>query len=212
MSEDTNPWLSRPLSRSTKKRGSLTRRVSELTGPSSPQLGVPEPAVADRLPVRNQLQKAELWWLGVHGGAGESTMASLVPSWKAASHQWPRNPDGEPTRVVLVARSNMRGLERAQLAATQWAAGLVPHAELVGLVVVADAPGRLPRPLRDFLQVVRGGVPRTWQVPWVEAWRFGEAPALSDLPRSIRKVVDELTVIISPRDIEELIPDEKEYP
>jgi hypothetical protein len=57
----------------------------------------------------------------------------------------------------------------------QWAAGLVPSVEVLGLVVMADAPGRVPRSLRDLLQVVSGGVPRTWTVPWVEAWRVGAA-------------------------------------
>ena len=137
-------------------------------------------------------------------------MASLIPTWRAADHCWPRTPGGKSPRVVLVAQSNMHGLQRARLAATQWASGLVPHVELVGLVVVADTPGRLPRPLRDFLQVVKGGVPRTWQVPWVEAWRFGEEPALSELPRAIRNVVEELTVITGLGDDVEVIPDEKE--
>ena len=53
-------------------------------------------------------------------------------------------------------------------------------------------------------------MPRTWQVPWVEAWRFGEEPALSELPRAIRNVVEELTVITGLGDDVEVIPDEKE--
>ena len=210
MSEDTNPWLSRPLSRPARITSTSVPKVPDLTGPLAPQLGVPEPAVANQLPVRSHDFGADLWWLGVHGGAGESTLSSLVPSWEAADHGWPRIPGGKSPRVVLVARSNMHGLQCAQLAATQWAAGLVPHVELVGLVVVADAPGRLPRPLRDFLQVVKGGVPRTWQVPWVEAWRFGEDPSFSDLPRAIRNLVEELTAITSPGDDVKVIPDEKE--
>lgn len=210
MSEDTNLWLSKPFSRSERKVSVPAKKASDLTGPLSPQLGVPEPALADQLPVHNQARPADLWWLGVHGGAGESTLASLVPTWAAADHGWPFLPDGALAQVVLVARSNMYGLQQAQLAATQWAAGLVPHVELVGLVIVADAPGRMPRPLRDFLQVVRGGVPRTWQVPWIEAWRFGEVLTFSNLPRAVRTLVEELTVITSTGDDEEIIPDEKE--
>ena len=210
MSEDTNPWLSRPTPRPVGITSSPVPKVPDVTGPCAPQLGVPAPAVADQLPVREQEQEATLWWVGVHGGAGESTMASLVPTWRAADHCWPRTLGGKSPRVVLVARSNMHGLQRARLAATQWASGLVPHVKLVGLVVVADTPGRFPRPLRDFLQVVKGGVPRTWQVPWVEAWRFGEEPALSELPRAIRNVVVELTVITGLGDDVEVIPDEKE--
>jgi hypothetical protein len=98
--------------------------------------------------------------------------------------------------VVLTARSNLRGLRAAQVAATQWASGLVPRVQVVGLVVVADAPGRIPPVLRDFAKVVGGGVPRRWSVPWIEAWRLGEAPELSTAPREVRQLVDDLRGVI----------------
>jgi len=98
---------------------------------------------------------------------------------------------------VLVARTNARGLRAAQAAATQWAAGLVPHVEVVGLVLMADAPGRLPKALRDLAQVVGGGVPRVWTVPWIEALRLGESLTLADLPRDGRRLVDELTALLT---------------
>jgi hypothetical protein len=30
-----------------------------------------------------------VWWLGVHGGAGESTLARLFKGTRAAEHRWP---------------------------------------------------------------------------------------------------------------------------
>jgi hypothetical protein len=99
--------------------------------------------------------------------------------------------------VVLIARSSGRGLRAAQAAATQWAAGLAPNVEVLGLVIVADAPGRLPRPLRELAQLVSGGVPRTWTVPWVESWRLGEPVALDSAPREVRRLVDELTALVT---------------
>nr|WP_307891014.1 DUF6668 family protein [Acidipropionibacterium jensenii] len=134
--------------------------------------------------------------MGVHGGAGESSLSGVLPGSAAADHGWPQTPGEQPARVVLVARSNMRGLRAAQAAATQWAAGLVPGVDVLGLVIVADAPGRLPRPLRDFAHLVGGGVPRTWNVPWIELWRLGEPPALSDAPREVRRLVDELHALV----------------
>lgn len=89
----------------------------------------------------------------------------------------------------------MSGLQAAQAAATQWAAGLVPNVEVLGLAIVADAPGRLPRPLRDFARLVGGGVPRTWSVPWIESWRLGEPITLPNAPREVRRMVDELTTL-----------------
>lgn len=166
------------------------------TGPAYPQSGVPAPDLVDQLPVREQRTTAELWWVGAHGGAGESSLAALMPDWTAADHAWPRPPGETAHRAVLVTRSHMSGLRAAQAAATQWAAGLVPHVELLGLVIVADAPGRLPRPLREFAKLVGGGVPRTWYVPWSESWRLGEQKALSDAPREVRRLVDDLSALI----------------
>ena len=196
---DTNPWVSRaqiPTTPVTATPAELSEPA--LTGPHAPQRGVPAPVLADQLPTRTQHQTAPLWWLGVHGGAAETSLAALVPDWPAAEHAWPQMPGAGGVRVVLTARSNMRGLRAAQAAATQWAAGLVPHVEVVGLVIVADAPGRLPRPLREFSQIVGGGVPRTWTLPWIEAWRLGEPPALSDAPREVRRLVDDLAAVVRP--------------
>lgn len=198
MTDGSNPWLSRPAERET-SAPVVSRPMHRTTGPTNPQRGgVPAPDHVDQLPTYDRQRPAALWWVGAHGGAGESSLAALVPSWPAAQHGWPRALGVELNRVVLVARTNMRGLRAAQAAATQWAAGLVPHAQVLGLVLVADAPGRLPRPLRDFAQVVSGGVPRTWHVPWIESWRLDERPSLSDAPREVRRLIDELSALTRP--------------
>ncbi|MFW1494664.1 DUF6668 family protein, partial [Vibrio parahaemolyticus] len=76
-----------------------------------------------------------MWWVGAHGGAGESTLAALMPGSQAAGHSWPRTASATPARTVLVARSDAHGLRAAQAAMRQWAAGLVPSVEVLGLVV-----------------------------------------------------------------------------
>lgn len=102
-------------------------------------------------------------------------MAALNPAWWAETdHAWPLVPTSPAPRVLLVARTSASGLRAAQITATQWAAGASPPIDLLGLVLVADAPGRLPRPLRELAQLVGGGVPRTWLLPWSEPWRLGE--------------------------------------
>lgn len=198
MTESNNPWLSRPTEPQVSAAAVAERTLTHPTGPVAPQLGVPAPDRADQLPSYEQAQRADLWWLGVHGGAGESSLADLVPEWRAADHGWPRQPGLTPARVVLTARSNMCGLRAAQSAATQWAAGLVPHVEVLGLVIVADAPGRLPRPLREFAQLVSGGLPRVWNVPWIESWRLEETPTLENSPREVRRLVSDLQAILNP--------------
>ncbi len=161
-------------------------------GASAPQSGVAELDPADRLPRRPSSWPATVWWLGVHGGSGESTLASLTPGTRAAGHEWPISLPGEPPhRVVLVARTSYAGLAAAQRAARDWASGaLRGDADVVGLLLLADAPGRLPRALRDLAALVSGGVPRSWMLPWFERWRLPEpGPA----PAALSSIVAELT-------------------
>jgi hypothetical protein len=124
-----------------------------------------------------------VWWLGVHGGAGETTLAQLLERSSAAEHAWPvvRSADAASPRVVLVARTHAAGLRAAQAAAIDWAAGDVP-VRLLGLALIADAPGRLPRVLRDLAKLVAGGYPDVWSVGWHEPWRLGEPPSADSLP------------------------------
>ena len=195
MSEPLNPWLSRPTTPEPTQAAPVAS-VPDAFGPVAPQRGIPAPDRVDQLPIHDRGATAALWWVGTHGGSGESTLAALMPGTQAAGHAWPRTPSQTPARTVLVARGDARGLRAAQDAMRQWAAGLVPSVEVLGLVVMADAPGRVPRSLRDLLQVVSGGVPRTWTVPWVEAWRVGEPPALASSPREVQRLVDELTALL----------------
>ena len=201
MTDEGNPWVSRVASPRDVSPEPASGLPARTTGPTGPQRGIPAPDRADQLPTVEFRAPADLWWVGVHGGSGESSLAQLVPGWRGTGHAWPAAPSDRGRgrgRSVLVARSNVRGLRAAQAAATQWAAGLVPGVDLVGLVVVADAPGRLPRPLRDLHQLVAGGVPRTWTVPWIDSWRLGEAVTLDTAPREVRRLVDDLRVLLGP--------------
>jgi hypothetical protein len=82
-----------------------------------------------------------------------------------------------------VARTTAAGLHAAQQLTRQWATGSL-DVELVGLVLIADARGRLPRALRELAALVAGGAPELWELPWVEAWRT-EQPSLATAPRAI---------------------------
>ncbi|WP_454173552.1 DUF6668 family protein [Microbacterium maritypicum] len=149
MSEPLNPWLSRPTTPPPSQAAPVAS-VPDAVGPVAPQRGIPAPDRVDQLPVHDRGATAALWWVGAHGGSGESTLAALMPGTQAAGHAWPRTPSQTPARTVLVARGDARGLRAAQDAMRQWAAGLVPSVEVLGLVVMADAPGRVPRSLRDL--------------------------------------------------------------
>lgn len=140
-----------------------------------------------------------IWVVGAHGGSGESTLAAQVDAWEDTDHSWPTLTAAQGRCLcVLVARTNVTGLRAAQRALTQWAAGAVgPQTTLAGLVLIADAPGRLPRPLRDLAAHVAGGAPRTWQLGWSEAWRLGELPTPSERPRDLRGLITDLDGLLA---------------
>lgn len=196
MTDAANPWLPEPLAPSPAGEDWTAQASVATTGPSAPQSGIPAPDLVDQLPVHRVDPTAALWLVGAHGGAGESTLAELDGAWAAGSHAWPSAHDGRPAQVVIVARTSARGLLAAKAAAKQWASGLVRDVELLGLVLTADAPGRLPKPLRELARVVGGGYPRTWHVPWVESWRLGDEPSLDGAPREVRRTVDDLRTLL----------------
>ena len=164
------------------------------------QGGVVAPEPGDRLTRRLVEDRAAVvWWLGAHGGAGESTLEELCACSRAAGHCWPlTGPGVAPARVVLVARTHAHGLQAAQSAIREWAAGDA-DVLLLGLVLIADAPGRLPHGLKQLCRLVAGGVPAVWSLPWVEAWRAGEPPAPVNAPKVIGRLLSDLRAITQPQ-------------
>lgn len=141
-------------------------------------------------------QPAAVWWVGVHGGAGESTLERLFSGSCATGHCWPIASGGATVpAVVLVARTDARGLRAVQRAVRELVEHRLP-VDLVGLVLMADAPGRLPRALRDLAGVVGGALPRVWSLPWVEAWRAGEIPSPANSPNEAGVLAGDLRAVL----------------
>jgi len=163
--------------------------------PAGPAVRGPQPTLdrpARALP-RHTVDRPGPFVLGVHGGAGESLIAALL-GWEPAQHSWPVAPTAltdQTTKVVLTCRSDQVGLLAARDASREWAASTVPGVDLVGLVVIADAPGRLPRPLQDLCGVITGGLPHCWHLPWQPALRLG-ARADPNEP-AVRRLVDAIS-------------------
>jgi hypothetical protein len=75
--------------------------------------------------------------------------------------------------VLVVCRGHARGLTAAQRWARDYRDGGCSGAvRLLGVAVVADAPGRVPMPLRRLRRLLAAAVPRLWSVPWMPAWRL----------------------------------------
>jgi hypothetical protein len=141
----------------------------------------PEPSSTTERALNEQLigtdqPRPRAWWLGVHGGAGESSLAALFPSFSAAEHQWPVDPSGQ-THVVLVARTNHHGMSSVQATMRDWSAHHRHHVLVLGLVLIADRPGRLPRALQDFQRDLEGATPCLWRLPWIDSWSLGMTPS-----------------------------------
>lgn len=128
-------------------------------------------------------------WHGLHGGAGVSSLDRAVPGGHVfdvgdGHDTWPTLP------VVAVVRSHAAGLQAARDFAAMIADS--PGWFVLGLVVVADTPGRLPRDLERLVQLVSGGYPTLWRCPWVEEWRRGEPITPRNAPRAYQQLLREL--------------------
>jgi len=110
-------------------------------------------------------------WVGTHGGAGVSTLAAVYGG-HDCGQAWPGPAD--PTSVLLVARTHAAGLAAAQRALEVFRRGTAPPGlDLDAVVLVADAPGRLPKPLAQRVKVIESVID-VYRVPWVPAWRLGD--------------------------------------
>jgi hypothetical protein len=167
--------------------------VPDLTTPTLRPISVPAPDAG--LPLR-RVAAAELtipwWWVGVHGGAGESTLEQLYVGTRGGGHCWPVAEVGRPA-VVLVARTHARGLLAVQAAVRDLSYRRVA-VHLLGVLLIADAPGRLPRALRELADRVVGTalVPRSWLLPFVAEWRVGETPSRANSPKEALWLLEEL--------------------
>lgn len=165
------------------------------TGAAGPHPGLLPPRRADRLGTFTPATTSSVWVVGAHGGAGESTLAEVVGG-ASTDHRWPQA-QATPS-VLLVARTSFSGITAAQAAAVAWASGATPPVRVIGLAWVADAPGRLPRQLADFVKLVSGSVPHHWMLPWVEDLRLGGLAALdAGIPKGFQSAQSEIHRLIA---------------
>jgi hypothetical protein len=86
--------------------------------------------------------------------------------------------------VLLVARTHEAGIRAASQALNALRKGEHPDGvHLLAVVLVADAPGRLPRDLGQRIRVLRSAA-EVHRVPWIPAWRLGRE--VDPPPRAVR--------------------------
>jgi hypothetical protein len=110
-------------------------------------------------------------WVGTHGGAGVSTLAAVFGG-HDSGRDWPG--PGDPQSVLLVARTHAAGLDSVMRTVELFRRGQAPPGlDLDAVVLVADAPGRLPKPLAQRVKPIESAVD-VYRVPWVPDWRLGD--------------------------------------
>lgn len=167
----------------------LTLAPAGTAPPPEPQ----PPTITPRLALRSGCTL-----LAAHGGAGVSSLlrAGLAAAGSVdAGRIWPAG-----GAALLVARSSVSGLEAARDAVRAHAAGDTGlDVTLLGLVLIADAPGRLPPRLRELADLVAGAFLRVWQVPWLTEWRLATASEPLPAHPEVTRLITDLRALTGAR-------------
>ena len=76
--------------------------------------------------------------------------------------------------VLLVGRTHATGLEAVTHTLDIFRRGDAPPGlDLDAVVLVADAPGRLPRPLAQHVKAIEAAID-VYRVPWMPSWRLND--------------------------------------
>jgi len=133
-------------------------------------------------------------WVQAHGGAGVTSLARCLGGVDVGA-RWPQPLRGEPSRVLLVGRTSLAGLQAVSRQLDELRQGKAPQGlDLLGVVLVADVPGRLPLTLVRRVRVIKSAV-TVHRVPWIPSWRVGEPP--TEPPRQLTH----LAAVVSGTDI-----------
>ncbi|WP_367321408.1 DUF6668 family protein [Streptomyces sp. HUAS ZL42] len=127
--------------------------------------------IPEQEPAHPSVTARRFSWVATHGGAGTTTLAAVYGG-HDCGRDWPG--PGHPHSVLLVARTHAAGLTAVVRTIEVFRRGEAPAGlDLDAVVLVADAPGRLPRPLAQHVRLIESVID-VYRVPWVPAWRVGD--------------------------------------
>lgn len=137
--------------------------------------------------------------IGCHGGAGTSTLAVLLPGAADLGTFDQRTFDSLQVErpLVLVARDTVPASMR--LTETVNLLSLLGR-PIAGLVLMAEAPGRVPPHTRSRLRLLQHRVPTVLRIPYVPQFRFLDLAGASrvKLPRKIRSTMQRISELGGP--------------
>lgn len=158
----------------------------ETSGPKQPLARRSDAAPATPLPLGSSDGTGSLRIVTTHGGAGGSTLTSLLGGALAddVGALWPQPhpwvPESASGRVLLVARAHRSGLLSLREVLTAWHAGAYASGlDLAGVCVIDDGP-RLTKAQVAEIRALTAMAPRGWHLPWQESLRT-TAPAEATL-------------------------------
>lgn len=179
----------------------LWRDQVTITGLPAPTPGLVPLSAVETIPHLELTDAPRVAIMGLHGGAGASTVAGLLGEGTLdTSCRWPQYVGWErplpDIPVVVVTRTHHRGIEAADKFARAWAAGSLAPSRLVGLVVIDDGPRLLQdqqRAVRRLAQLT----PSAWHLPWQDTWRI-EPPTPQTFSTRLRRTLAAIEASISP--------------
>lgn len=144
------------------------------SGPARPT-GAPAPAdpvlyVPDRFTIHPVRPGVTVQVVGLHGGAGASTLASLLGPAALDCGVGLGGLADPSIPVVLVTRTHAKGLNLVRRVAAQWASGGLDQVRLLGVVLVDDAP-LISKMLHRDLRSAERALPHSWRLNWSEHFR-----------------------------------------
>lgn len=183
--------------RSGEERGALEDAgLGHVAGPTDPPVAPtplnPALAIPSSWPIGPAHPFNAVQLVGLHGGAGTSTMAALLGPVALDCGTSLANLTTLEIPVLFVTRTHAHGLDLALRLGQQYAARALDQVMVLGLVVVRDAP-TLSKGLARTLRSVEKTLPNCWTVPWSEDLRHDpEMPSPADhgrMARDVRRIV-----------------------
>jgi len=131
--------------------------------------------------------------MGLHGGAGATTLTGLLgPTAADIGQTWPvshstRTQATWPLPVIAVARTDRTGLSTAERFIRSWANSQLPGSKLSALVLIEAGPRTSEARKKATKRLLRM-VPRGVHIPWMDSW-LDAPPDPNRLPGRIKRII-----------------------
>lgn len=131
--------------------------------------------------------------MGIHGGAGATTVAALLgdgatevgQSWPISQNAWTGS--AWPIPVIAVARTDHTGLAATDRFIRSWANGQLTGSQLSALVLIEAGPRTSDARKKATKRLLRM-VPRGTHIPWMDSW-LDAPPDPARLPGRIKRII-----------------------